>query len=145
MHRSQLNLLTVTVALALVLLPLRVATADDCTGEAVVLLVDGAQIEDLNAEYGTTVIGRIDPARLYLLQLPEDWTEEDLERFEDDPLVEELDCDYEGGAAEGQTESFYLLVDPLAFDDQYARNDESGKATTTYMNCLRVIFHHGVR
>lgn len=118
-------------------LPMSAALADDdCDGimsnQGIVELVVGADINDINDDYGTTTLASIeidvsdpdDGVRLYLLQLPEGWDEDEFEQWFDDdndPRIAEAELNYQGETAEGgQTESFYFNVAPSAYPEQYA-------------------------
>lgn len=105
--------------------PMSAALADGHYGDqAIVELVVGADINDINTQYGTTTLGSIeidvsDPdegVRLYCLQLPERWAND----WDDDPRIAEVEFNYPCETAEGQTESFYFSVDPSAYPEQYA-------------------------
>lgn len=117
--------------------PMSAALADDdCDGiminQAIVELVVGADINEINDEYGTITLASIeinaadpdDGVRLYLLQLPEDWDEDEFEEWFDDdndPRIAEAELNYQGETAEGgQTESFYFNVPPSDYSEQYA-------------------------
>ncbi len=104
---------------------------DIMSDQAIVELVVGADINEINDEYGTTTLGSIeidvsdpdDGLRLYLLQLPDYWDEDELEQWFDDdndPRVVEAELNYKGETAEGQSESFYFNVAPSAYTEQYA-------------------------
>ncbi|MDY7109159.1 MAG: S8 family serine peptidase [Planctomycetota bacterium] len=89
--------------------------------QIVVELADGADIGDISADYGTSVLGSIELLQLYLLELPEGVDEEQFEALlEDDARIEDAELNYRAETAEGQTESFYLQVDPTFYPTQYA-------------------------
>lgn len=107
------------------------ADGDIMSDQAIVELVVSADINEINDDYGTTTLGSIeidvldpdDGVRLYLLQLPEYWDEEEFEDWFDDdndPRIAEAELNYLGETAEGQTESFYFNVPPSAYTEQYA-------------------------
>lgn len=97
--------------------------ADDerASHQAIVQLEQGASIEEFNADHGTFLLGAIEGRDTYLIQLPEAWDEEEFEEQieEDDDRVEDAQLNHRSEAAEGQTESFYLLVGPPEFEQQY--------------------------
>ncbi|MEE8156448.1 MAG: S8 family serine peptidase [Phycisphaerales bacterium] len=117
--------------------PMTAALADnECddimSDQGIVELVVGADINDINTQYGTTTLASIeidvadpvDGVRLYLLQLPAYWDEDDFEDWFDDdndPRIVEADLNYQGETAEGgQTESFYFYVPPTEYVAQYS-------------------------
>jgi subtilisin family serine protease len=121
-HRSLASLLIVSVgAAALVTLPARGDGDDGYVAEqAMVELVDGADIEQLSAEFGTTVLAGIPAHGLFLLGLPDGWTEEQFELIvEEDERVEEAELNHESDAPEGQTQSFFVQVLESTFQGQY--------------------------
>lgn len=96
---------------------------DLISNQAIVELVPGANIDELNADYGTTTLGLIPGHLIYLLQLPDFWDEHQFEDLiEEDPRVEEADLNYLTESAGGQTESFYFFVPPDNYYAQYSRN-----------------------
>jgi subtilisin family serine protease len=88
--------------------------------QVVVELVEGADISDINDEYGTSVLESIELLRLYLLELPPGVDEEQFEELlDDDERIEDAELNYRAETAEGQTESFYFMVDPMLYPSQY--------------------------
>lgn len=113
------------------------AFADDdlLSNQAIVVLIQGASIDEINAEYGTTTLGEIQSQSIYLLQLPEFWDEEQFELYiEEDPRVADAELNYETESAGGQTESFYFFVPPDNYYAQYVRDllqlDSAHQAST---------------
>ncbi|MEE9129386.1 MAG: S8 family serine peptidase [Phycisphaerales bacterium] len=105
--------------------PMTAALADGhYLDQTIVELVVGADINEINEEYGTTTLGLIeidvsdpdDGVRLYWLLLPNDWGDD----WDDDPRIADVDFNYPCETAEGQTESFYFNVGPSAYPEQYA-------------------------
>ncbi|MCA9292907.1 MAG: S8 family serine peptidase [Phycisphaerales bacterium] len=91
--------------------------------EAVIRIVPGASIDDINADLGTTVIDSIPRERTYLLHVPDGLNEEQFEEMlEHDPRIQSAELNDEAGTPGGQTQSFYLGVAPAAFDEQYTWN-----------------------
>lgn len=88
--------------------------------QAIVQLVDGASINSINTEYETTVIASIPSRNIFLLQLPPNSEELDIEgQLDEDPRVVWVDLNIEGEAPGGNTQSFFLNVDVGGFQDQY--------------------------
>ena len=119
---------------AAALMTAALADGDDImSDQAIVELVVGADINDINIQYDTITLASIeidvsdpnDGVRVYLLQLPEGWEEQedDIEDWfdDDDPRIVAVELNYQGETAEGgQTESFYFNVAPSAYPEQYA-------------------------
>jgi subtilisin family serine protease len=91
--------------------------------QAIVELVPGANIAEINAEYGTSLLESIELLHLYLLKLPADADEEQFAALlKEDVRIEDVELNYRAETAESQTESFYLHVAPTFYPSQYAWN-----------------------
>jgi subtilisin family serine protease len=100
------------------------ADRDDYVADQAVVELDdecACTIEEINADYGTTVLGAIPQENLYLLHLPAGMTEEEFEQLlEQDPRIEEAELNHDTEAPEGQTQSFFVAVPEVDFATQYA-------------------------
>ncbi len=86
-------------------------------------LVIGADIEDINADYGLTTIDAIEAWDLYLQQLPGYLSDAEFEALGNDPRVVEAEIDNGALAPEaagGDTQPIFFYVSPVVFDQQYA-------------------------
>jgi hypothetical protein len=119
--RTRVGLIPILTLAAMTGAP-ALADDDHYSDQAIVVLNEGADVVEFCADHGVTLLASIDDQRTYLIQLPATWDEERFEEEieEDDDRVDDADLNYKGETAEGQTESFYLLVDPPLYDDQYA-------------------------
>jgi subtilisin family serine protease len=113
------------VGLATVLGPADVTFADSVADQLVVQLVEGASIDEVNADYGTTTVDAIPQHQIYLLAVPDNVDEDLLEDLlEDDPrIVEaELNDEDEPEALGGDSQSFFFGVVPEEYLLQWSRD-----------------------
>ena len=92
-------------------------------GLAIVEPSPGADIADINADYGTTTVDVVAGRDLYLLQLPAGFSDADLEALTNDPRVATVETDDDALAPEavgGDTQPIFFYVPPGAYGQQYA-------------------------
>jgi subtilisin family serine protease len=114
------------VGLATVLGPADVTFADSVADQLVVQLVEGASIDEVNADYGTTTVDAIPQHQIYLLAVPDNVDEDALEDLlEDDPRIVEAELNDEDETPEalgGDSQSFFFGVMPEEYLLQWSRD-----------------------
>lgn len=94
---------------------------DYVSSQAIVKLEPGISIQDINADYGTSVLAAIEAQNIYLLELPALMDEDAFENLlDDDERVDCADLNYENAVPGGSTQSFFFNVPQAAFASQYA-------------------------
>ncbi len=125
------------LALGAALAPAAPVIADP--GVMIVQLAPGASIDEINADYGTSVVDSIASQQIYLLETPEGTDPALLEdALEGDPRISDAELNDEGetpdGSFGGNTQSFFFYVDPEGYSDQWAEVqvglDTAHQATT---------------
>jgi subtilisin family serine protease len=93
-------------------------------GQVVVELAQGANIDEINADFGTQLIDSVDSEGLYLLDVPEGMDEDLLrEVLAGDARIidaEENELATTPEDVGGDTQSFFFYVPPSMYDAQYA-------------------------
>ncbi|MBT8484472.1 MAG: S8 family serine peptidase [Phycisphaerales bacterium] len=89
------------------------ATADWEPDRVIVELAPGASVADINADYGTILLGSIESENIHLLDLPDGLTEDQAEKLlEDDPRIEDVEFNHEEDSPEedptGGTQGFFF-------------------------------------
>ncbi len=85
--------------------------------------VPGVDITGINDDYGTTTVDAVDGRDLYLLQLPNGFTNADYDALANDPRIAEVETDDDSLAPEaagGDTQPIFFYVPPIAYGQQYA-------------------------
>jgi len=94
------------------------------SGQVVVELVQGASIDEINAEFGTQLIDSVDSEGLYLLDVPEGMDQDVLRELlaEDIRVIDAEENELATTSEEvgGDTQSFFFYVAPSMYDAQYA-------------------------
>ena len=126
MNPKLLLALGTLAALSIALLPAIALAGDDlpdeyAAGQVVVELERGVSIEEINADYGTSILLAVESQGIYLLQIPAGADEETFEELLDrDERVDEADLNFESGVPGGSTQSFFFNVPMSDFSTQYA-------------------------
>jgi len=114
------------VGLGVSLVPTARADVTPATGTSrlIVELVPGADVNEINADYGTATIAAITGRNIYLLALPQVYSIEGYGEFlADDPRVEKAEADNDclaPEAVDGDTQPIFFYVPPAEYGQQYA-------------------------
>lgn len=98
--------------------------AEPATATLVIVeLVSGADIDDVVADYGLTLVTAVEQLDFYLVSFPPSYSEDDIEAIEDDPRVHKVSLDFDAQtpeAAGGDTQPIFFYVAPVVYYSQYA-------------------------
>ena len=86
-------------------------------------LVPGADIDEVIADFGLTLLDSIDAQDLHLVIVPAPTAARETDSLDADPRIEEAEPDDDATApqaAAGDTQPIFFYVPPTAFDGQYA-------------------------
>ncbi len=86
-------------------------------------LVPGADIDEVTADFGLTLVDSIESQDLYLVAVPADVIAQEMGGLDADPRIEEAEADEDATASQaagGDTQPLFFYVPPGEYEDQYA-------------------------